>query len=167
MTLKTRILVSSERVMHKSFSDSIVASLNNKEMLIPMSETEYDETFCNDSNDIVLGAFIDGRLIATSSLLFNISDYRMSTETRLMIASSICAEIGECMTLPEFRGQGIMPLLNSQLIAIARNKGVEHLLATAHPENKASCNSLKKVGFQYLATFLRHGLIRNIYAMKT
>ena len=60
-----------------------------------------------------------------------------------------------------------MHKVNSKLIEIAKKKGFEYLVATAHPDNVASNKSLAKLGMECKAQIIRAGkYLRNVYMIK-
>lgn len=160
-----RCLTPSDRPLHERMSQIIVANLPREDFLIPMTPEEYEDTFVDGSADIVYGLFDQDELIATSSLLHDVRAYSEQPEVADILKHR-CAEIGECMVLPSHRGQGLMLQLNQLLKKDAQRLGIEYMLATAHPENVASNTSLRKLGFQLVKTFDRHGYLRNLYTMK-
>lgn len=160
-----RRLTPSDRPLHERMSELIVANLPRLDFLIPMTKEEYEDTFVEGSEDVVYGLFEDDNMIATSSLLHDVRAYADQEEVKDILGHK-CAEIGECMVLPSHRGQGLMLKLNELLRKDAQGMGIEYMLATAHPENVASNSSLRKLGFQLVKTFDRHGYLRNLYVMK-
>lgn len=160
-----RRLTPSDRPLHEQMSEVIVANLPREDFLIPMTPEEYEDTFVDDSTDIVYGLFDQDELIATSSLLHDVRAYAEQPEVADVLTHR-CAEIGECMVLPSHRGRGLMLKLNELLKKDAQRLGIEYMLATAHPENVASNTSLQKLGFRLVKTFDRHGYLRNLYTMK-
>lgn len=164
--LTLRCLTPEDRALHKTMSENIVATLVSPVMLIPMTDAEYDETYTEQSEDVVYGILdAEGRLVATSSLLHNVVDYAANPELSEILKHR-CVEIGESMVLPEYRGNGYMLMLNRLIKAEAIKQGMEYMLATAHPDNIASNKSLRKLGYRLVKTFDRHGYLRNLYVMK-
>ncbi len=165
--MNIRRLTPEDRSLHKAMSDEIVKVLPSPDFLIPMTEEEYDVTYTQGSDDVVYGMFADdGTMIATSSMLYNVEDYRPEQEVSSIIQSHRCVEIGECMVLPSHRGKGLMLRLNRLILKTAREAGVEYMLATAHPDNVASNTSLRHLGFELVKEFDRHGYRRNLYIME-
>lgn len=165
--MNIRRLTPEDRSLHKMMSDEIVKILPSPDFLIPMTEEEYDVTYTAGTDDVVYGMFADdGTMIATSSMLYNVDDYKSESEVSSIIQSHRCVEIGECMVLPSHRGQGLMLRLNRLILKTAREAGVEYMLATAHPDNIASNTSLRHLGFQLVKEFDRHGYRRNLYLME-
>lgn len=160
-----RPLTPEDRPLHEAMSRIIVAHLPRPDFLLPMTPEEYEDTFAAGSPDLVLGLFDNDRLIATSALLHDVRAYQDQTEVHEILTHS-CAEIGECMVLPEYRGKSLMLQLNQLLKEEAKRQHIEYMLATAHPENIYSNNSLKQLGFQIIKTFTRQGKIRNLLVMK-
>ena len=164
--LTLRCLTPSDRASHEAMSRDIVATLSSPVMLIPMTPSEYDSTFTSESNDVVYGLFdSEERLVATSSLLHDVRDYAGNVELADILTHR-CAEIGESMVLPAWRGHGYMLMLNRLIKTEAERQGIEYMLATAHPDNTASNRSLRQLGYRLVKTFERHGRLRNLYVMK-
>lgn len=160
-----RRLTPQDRHLHEEMSKTIVKALPREDFLIPMTPEEYEDTFTTESKDIVYGLFEQDKLIATSSLLHDVRAYQGQSEVQDILTHR-CAEIGECMVLPDYRGKALMLQLNRLLKKDAQSLGIEYMLATAHPDNSASNRSLQQLGFQLVKTFDRHGYLRNLYTMK-
>ena len=153
---------------HNQFKEIIkvvVDNLEDKDMLIVISDKEQDEIFEN-KRAAVFGAVENQELLAISGLFWDESDFQEIVEL-CDISGAKVAEIAECMTLPNARGRGIMLAVNKQLCAYARQQGFDYLIATAHPANKASDATLKKLGMKCQGQFMRYGqYIRNYYLLK-
>ena len=158
-----RILNSSDREAFFQLSKEIVATLTNKDWLIPMTEEEADATFRDDSEDIVLGAFIDNRLVATLGLFHDIRDYAEELPDNFLALKG--AEIGEAMVRPDFRRNGLMNQLVEALQTHIQNSSLDYLLATAHPDN-VSNHLIQKADFTLHKVFERRGYTRNMYIKK-
>ena len=155
-----RKLKSSDREAFFKLTKAIVEALENKCFLIPMSEEEPDATFRDDSKDIVLGAFIDDRLVATLGLFHDIRDYAEVLPKNYHSLKG--AEIGEAMVSPELRRSGLMNELWASLKAIIKECDLDFLLATAHPDN-ISNHLMQKDDFKLHKVFERRGYTRNMY----
>jgi|GEM_PF-1925028 len=160
-----RCLTPSDRPLHEAMSKIIYEALPSKELLIPMTQEEYNDTYSNINEDVVYGVFRDGELIATSSLLHDVRAYAVNPELK-DILSHPCIEIGECMVLPAYRGRHLMLRLNELIKAEAIRQGVRYMLATAHPDNKASNDSLCQLGYTIVKEFTRAGKRRNLLVME-
>lgn len=160
-----RCLTPADRSSHKKMSEIIYEALPNKEMLIPMTEEEYNDTYTDENEDVVYGIFDGDNLIATSSLLHDIRAYAVNEELKDIMQYK-CVEIGESMVLPEFRGQGWMLQLNRLIKEEAKRQGVKYMLATAHPDNIASNTSLQHLGYKIIKEFTRAGKRRNLLVME-
>ena len=56
--------------------------------------------------------------------------------------------------------------LNEHLLRIARERSIDVLIATAHPDNVSSCKSLEKLGMAIKGSMVKSGRFpRNIYLM--
>jgi len=159
-----RCLIPEDRRKHKEMSNVIYEALPNKEMLIPMTEEEYDDTYTDENEDVVYGIFEGDRLIATSSLLHDVRAYGINPELSEILQEP-CVEIGESMVLPEYRGNGLMLKLNELIKAEAKRQGVHYMLATAHPDNIASNTSLQHLGYKIIKEFTRAGKRRNLLVL--
>lgn len=162
--LVLRCLTPEDRAKHKAMSEVIFDALPNKELLIPMTEEEYDDTYTDENEDVVYGIFEDKRLIATSSLLHDVRAYAINPELEEVLKHP-CIEIGESMVLPEFRGNGLMLRLNNLIKDEAKRQGTHYMLATAHPDNIASNTSLKHLGYEVIKEFTRAGKRRNLLVL--
>jgi len=142
---------------------AIVDALENKDFLIPMTEEEADNTFRDNSKDVVLGAFLDDTLVATLGLFHDIRDYAEVLPDNYISLKG--AEIGEAMVRPDFRRNGLMNQLVESLQTYIQNTHLDYLLATAHPDN-ISNHLIQKAGFTLLKVFERRGYTRNMYIKK-
>ena len=147
-----------EKVYHgqlKSLMKTVVDLLPKKEWLITPTQEEVENIFENSKVDY-WGAFDGDKLVAISSLSYDEDDFAEIVKL-LGIEKNKVAEIAECMTLPEARGNNLMFKINSLLVEKARERGIEYLIATAHPENNASNISLQKLGMTIAGQFYRYG----------
>lgn len=160
-----RCLTPKDRAKHKAMSEVIYEALPSKELLIPMTEEEYDDTYTDANEDVVYGIFEGERLIATSSLLHDVRAYAVNPELAEILQHP-CVEIGESMVLPEYRGHGLMLRLNTLIKEEAKRQGMHYMLATAHPDNIANNTSLKHLGYEVIKEFTRAGKRRNLLVLK-
>ena len=162
--MKIRELTPSDRDSFFKLTKTVVEALENKDFLIPMTKEEADATFRNDSEDIVLGAFIGEKLVATLGLFHDIRDYTDELPNNYLTLKE--AEIGEAMVLPDFRRNGLMNQLLDALQTYIQSSRLDYLLATAHPDN-VSNHLIKKADFNLLKVFERRGYTRNMYIKGT
>ena len=155
-----RELTPSDREVFFELSKVVVDALEHKDWLIPMTEEEANVTFRDDSEDIVLGGFIDGKLVATLGLFHDIRDY--SDVLPEHFHSLKGAEIGEAMVSPDLRRTGVMNKLWASLKGLIQSRALDFLLATAHPDN-ISNHLIQKDGFSLQTVFERRGYVRNMY----
>ena len=158
--MNVRILNASDREAFFELSKAVVEALENKDWLIPMTEEEANVTFRNDSKDVVLGAFIDGKLVATLGLFHDIRDYADVLPEHFHSLKG--AEIGEAMVSPDIRRTGVMNKLWASLKGIIQTRNLDFLLATAHPDN-ISNHLMQKDGFSLETVFERRRYARNMY----
>ena len=158
-----RELTPSDREVFFNLTHAVVDALENKDFLIPMTEEEADATFRNDSNDVVLGAFLDNTLVATLGLFHDIRDYAKELPNEYNSLNG--AEIGEAMVRPDLRRNGLMNKLFDTLQSYSQTSNLDCLLATAHPDN-ISNHLIMKSGFTLHNVFDRRGYTRNMYIKK-
>jgi len=65
------------------------------------------------------------------------------------------AEITHCVTLPEFRGQGLYPFAIRSLCRIARERGIQRIFMITAADNEASQRGIEKAGFRRGGTIFR------------
>lgn len=155
-----RKLTPSDREAFFQLSKVVVEALENKDWLIPMTEEEAEVTFRDDSEDVVLGAFIDNTLVATLGLFHDIHDYADVLPEHFLSLKG--AEIGEAMVRPDLRRTGVMSKLWASLKEIIQSLDLDFLLATAHPDN-ISNRLMQNDSFTLQTVFERRGYVRNMY----
>lgn len=157
-----------EKSFHNQLKELVrvtVSELSNPNWLIALTDKEIDNIF-ETQNALVYGAIKNDKLLAISGLFFDESDF-IEIVKLLNIENKKVAEIAECMTLPEARGNNYMLKINTELLAKAKDLGFEYLIATAHPDNIASNTSLKKLGMTCSGQFYRYEkYLRNYYILK-
>ncbi len=158
--MNIRKLNASDREAFFKLSKAVVEALPNKDWLIPMTKEEANVTFRDDSEDIVLGAFVDDRLVATLGLFHDIRDYADVLPEHFRSLRG--AEIGEAMVSPNLRRTGLMNELWAALKDIIPTLDLDFILATAHPDN-ISNHLMQKDGFSLKTVFERRGYRRNMY----
>lgn len=67
------------------------------------------------------------------------------------------AHMESVVVRPPFRGHHIQRDLIAKAISILKEQHYRHLMATVHPENKASLISFQKNGFQIIETVKKYG----------
>lgn len=148
----------------KEMFETVVEMLPSKDLLIVPTAEEIECIFENNNSEF-WGFFDEDDLLAVSSLSFDKEDFLEITNL-LGIDGSTVAEVAECMTLPQARGNNLMLKINTELVNRAKEKGIKHLIATAHPDNKASNKSLEKLGMVCMGQFMRYGkYLRNYFVM--
>ena len=149
-----------------ALSEAVYNKLENKEWYIPMSQENMKTALKNEVFTVV-GAIKDGVLAGVSLIDRTREEFAQLSEVAGVGAGKKGAELGACMVLPEYRGNNLMHLMNVELVKLARQSGIEYLVATAHPDNIASNTSLVKLGFKKQAQIIRDGhYLRNSYYME-
>ena len=160
------------KLLSKDYQDDLrnlvkttIQNLQNPEWLIALTDIEIDNIF--DNNQVILyGAIENDVLLSISGLFFDKSDF-LDIVKLLGIENKKVAEIAECMTFPEYRGNNYMLKINQVLLKKAKELGIEYLIATAHPDNIASNTSLSKLGMKCSGQIQRYGkFLRNYYVIK-
>lgn len=151
----------------KHLTKVITKNLTNPDMFMPFTDQAIDNMFAKTSTLNAYGAFCGDTLVAMSLYDTNYDEFEELLEPIGIDKTKRIAELGVCMTLPEFRGNNLMHLINTEILKIAKQNGFEYLVATAHPQNTPSNTSLKKLGMQCGATIIRAGhYLRNVYFIK-
>ncbi len=145
-------------------SEHICVTLENPDFLIPYTEQEAKEVL-SDPKQAVLGLFEGGKLICSGAAERDLDAFDGEWE-QMGIDKAKTVELGESMTLPDYRGNGLMLRVNTLLCNWAKESGYEYAIATAHPNNAASNRSLQKLGMVPYRQFTRNSLPRNIYIKK-
>jgi RimJ/RimL family protein N-acetyltransferase len=141
--IKTRILNKDDSNSLDNLINAVVADMEDEEWWKPISKKARN-MFLDGESAILIGAFNENNeLVAASGLFF----FEMLTDTSVCMLNRGIAEIGRCMVLPEYRGDNLMLKLNRELVELAKKLGKMRLVATAHPDNVASCHSLEQLGF--------------------
>lgn len=163
--MEIKVLTIDNKCELEELITNIEDNLENDKWWLPIQEKAY-ENFFNEDWTIFVGAFDNNKLVGASALFFNEFEYGESVST-LNIESDKVAEIGRCMVLPNYRGKNLMHCMNLKLIEIAKSKEIEYLIATAHPNNNPSNNSLRKIGMKFKNKINKYNdYERNIYLKK-
>lgn len=160
-----RVLDKNDKAALNQLISTIENSLPVPEWWIPIDDIEKSHFFDADWT-CFLGAFDDNNnLVGASALFFNEHEFAEEAEKLgLDIRSTNVAEIGRCMVHPDFRGHNLMCELNNRLRTIARNRGIDTILAVAHPDNIASNSSFLRLGAELKTTTTVYGTFRrNMY----
>lgn len=142
--------------------DNIEGNLPVKEWWIPIDDIAR-EHFFDEEWTYWIGAFSGETLAGACGLFMN--EHEFSEEIMNMGIDSTktnVAEIGRCMVNPDFRGNNLMCEINSRLKEVAKSKGIETIIAVAHPDNIYSNNSFAKLG----ASLVCEAVVYNKYPRK-
>ena len=142
--------------------DDVESTLVSRDFWLPIKEAAKEHYF-DDSWTEFYGAFDGDRLAGASALFYNSFEFGESL-SKLERGPEGVAEIGRSMVHPDYRGRNLLIDINTELISVARSKGLTFLLATVHPDNVPSQASFKKLGFTKRTTYLKSdGFVRDIY----
>lgn len=121
-------------------------NIKNELFWLPISEESRTHFF--DKNwTYFLGLYSDDELIASGALFFNENEYGENILYLDKLEGRI-AEIGRLMVLPKYRNRGYIKQILIELVKQAKKCGINYLIATAHPNNIASCKVLKSIGME-------------------
>ena len=111
------------------------------EFFIP-PQTFFDNLF--DENYVHnIGAFSGKKMVGIVSLCFNQENVQNYKEKIGIMDKKVC-ELGNALILPEYRGKGIIQILNQMIIDLAKKLKYEVAVATVHPDNISSKKALEK-----------------------
>jgi len=155
-----------DRKQYCSLWKNVEDNLEHDEWWLPANPLSKKHFFDTDWT-IIEGMFEEDELIATSSLFLNPNEYEQSAlKLGIDLHTTRVGEIGRCMVRPDFRGNNMMLQLNRILLEEATRLGLDALIATAHPDNAASCSSLEKLGMTKEGFIIKNTYPRNIYCIK-
>ena len=125
--------------------DKVLQNLERKEFFIPFTTEEIDMMF-DDSKVIVYGAYDNNKLVGTAQLYLSENYVEEIKQILSLDDSNSVAELGGALVLEEYRNKGIMKELSKRLIEEAKNKSIEYIVITVHPENIASNKAFSYTG---------------------
>lgn len=163
LNISFRRLNKDDKVALDNLIKEIESCLVCKEWWLPILKTSYDHFF-DDDWTLFCGAFCNNQLVAASALFFNPFEYSQSLN-QIHLSSQKVAEIGRCMVSPAYRGRHLMLEMNKFLLN-TNPKNIDYFIATAHPENTPSINSLEALGLKKEGYYIKNGYQRNIYLLK-
>ena len=143
--------------------DKVLQNLERKEFFIPFTTEEIDMMF-DDSKVIVYGAYDNNKLVGTAQLYLS-ENYVEEIKQILSLDSNSVAELGGALVLEEYRNKGIMKELSKRLIEEAKNRSIEYIVITVHPENIASNKAFSYTGAKVKQTVNLGEYLRNIYLL--
>ena len=140
----------------------IEATLPDEKFWLPITETSKAHFF-DDEWTHFLGAFVHDELVGAAALFFNENEWGESRE-KLGIQSTSIAEFGRAMIRSDFRGKGIMSMIAAELARIAKERPVDYLLATVHPNNIPSQKTVTRMGMHKAGFCVKNdGFERDIF----
>ena len=146
--------------------DDVVNNMENKSWFIQPTAEEQKNWFLEKDKFLTLGFFDNKKLVGASSFVFGVEGMEDVLKFINITSQKVC-EIGPCIVCKEFRGKNIMLKLNQKLLKLAKERGIEYVVATAHPDNVASNKSLQKLGLSLFGQFKRNKtFLRNVYVLK-
>ena len=155
MNLSLRHLTEEDEHALGLLIQDVEASLPDEKFWLPMSETSKAHFF-DDDWTYFLGAFEDDQLVGAAALFFTENEWGESRQT-IGIESTSIAEFGRAMVRSDFRGKGIMNMIANELVQVAKEKPVDYMLATVHPDNIPSRRAVKKMGMEKAGFCVKDG----------
>ena len=155
MDLTLRNLTKSDEHALDLLIQDVEASLLDEKFWLPISETSKAHFFDNEWT-YFLGAFAEEELVGAAALFFNENEWGESKQT-IGIESTSIAEFGRAMVRSDFRGKGIMNMIANELVQVAKEKPVDCLLATVHPDNIPSQRTVKTMGMEKAGFCVKDG----------
>lgn len=143
--------------------DKVLQNLERKEFFIPFTTEEIDMMF-DDSKVITYCAYDNNKLVGTAQLYLS-ENYVEEIKRMLSLDSNSVAELGGALVLKEYRNKGIMKELSKRLIEEAKNRNIEYIVITVHPENIASNKAFSYTGAKIKQIVNFGGYLRNIYLL--
>ena len=144
-----------------SLQDAVMAEMQDKNMLFPLSRAELMESL---QVDHVSGAYNkDGELIAYCVLVKNrCGDRNLAADFGAKPEESITFDI--IAVDPKWRGYGLQQRFIELSIDLAKDLGVKYIHATVDPDNIHSGRNFEKNGFLIRKTATKYGgLVRNLF----
>ncbi len=145
--------------------DIVIGGLEKTEYFIPYAQWELDSLF-DVKYAPLYGAYNGNKLVGMAQLYI---DQKMLEEFKQVmdIENDKVCELGGNLVLPEYRGYGITTVLQTIQLNLAKQLGFDYIISMAHPDNKSSLATLKKVGLIYLKQCtVANGHLRDVYIKK-
>ena len=155
MNLSLRHLTEADEHALDLLIQDVEASLLDEKFWLPISETSKAHFF-DDEWTYFLGAFAEEELVGAAALFFNENEWGESRQT-VGVESTSIAEFGRAMVRSNFRGKGIMNIIANELMQVAKEKPVDYMLATVHPNNVPSQKTVKKMGMEKAGFCVKNG----------
>ena len=155
MDLTLRQLTEADKNELDLLIQDVEASLPDEKFWLPISKTSKEHFFDNEWT-YLLGAFTNGEPVGAAALFFNENEWGESRRT-IGIQSTSIAEFGRAMVRSDFRGRGIMNLIATELVKVAKEIPVDYLLATVHPNNVPSQKTVKMMGMEKAGFCVKNG----------
>ena len=160
--VKFRRLGISDKEQLFNLINTVEEKLSDETWWLPIKD-EAANHFFDTTWTVFWGAFESEKLIAACGLFLNEFEYSESASLLDLEFSSV-AEIGRCMVSPDYRGQNLMFRINNYLLKEAKERKRTKIIATAHPDNIASNESLRKLGMQTKKRVIKfEKFLRNVY----
>lgn len=147
--------------------EAVCEALPNKDILQPLSEEEF--LFILDGNGIMIGAFVEERLIAFRALLIPEIDedhlgYHIGLEKESDLKRVLYQEISSVD--PAYRGHGLQKTLAKVIMSQIDPATFDYICTTVMPYNIASLKDKFSQGFYIVALKYTYGeKLRYVFAL--
>ena len=147
------------KTLDQSHLEDII-KIQNHEKDNPHFQSESKQGFSEHfkGRGFLLGAFIEGKLVAYSKFWFPGHESVMGEEIGLKeIELPSLAYFNGTVVLKEYRGHNIQKLIHQKAEQILKYQGFSYISCTVHPDNQASLTNLDQEGFKIFHEKKAHG----------
>lgn len=113
------------------------------------AEEKFLESVCQDEKNIMMGAFVDGKMIANSSLMGKGGHIKYRHRASFGIA-----------IVEEYWNSGLGTLLTKEILEYAQKAGFEQVELGVYEDNPRAIHLYEKLGFQ------KYGIIPKAFKLK-
>ena len=112
----------------------------------------------------IYGAFIDDKMIAW--IFLSVSNRMKELKQMIPNLEGSCADIDGVIVLPEYRGYGLQKILVKHLEKMAREKGIENIIAEVTLGNVYSLRNLNDLGYEEQTWYQKDENIKRYILLK-
>lgn len=151
-----------------SLIDTVLAGLENPDFFYPFEQWELDSMFDDVNYAHLYGAFDGKKLVGMCQLYVSANIPGLSDLCKEFdLSENKCCELGGCLVLPEYRGQGIATTLSTLEYDLAKKLDYDYIISTTHPNNLSAAKTLEKTKLELVkVTTLSNGYTRKVYLKK-
>jgi len=134
-----RELSKEDKDQYRCLLTEVTQTLQRKDFFIPppgFADNLFVEGYARS-----IGAFDNDKLIGIATLLL---EQNQKYKEKLDASDKKVCELGNYLVAEQYRGQGIIQVLQSKLLEIAKQLNFDIVMATVHPDNISSLKTLQK-----------------------